>query len=124
MADIPLIDPVDKARAWLAENPDHEAACHVRAALESADRHELLAQEAEKGGSRVVIATLGSKAGNIILTSTNEITERRVAQFIGRYLLLLRGIEINMRREQAESTLDWCDRALAEIESFRDEVTP
>lgn len=119
--DIPAVDPTTAAREWLAANPDHEVACHVRAALESADRHEMVALEQEKGGgTRVVIATI-KEASHIVLTSPDRMTEERIAQFIGRYLLLIKGCEIELHREKAEATLDWCHRAGEELHRFRDE---
>lgn len=118
--DIPVVDPTTAAREWLAANPDHEVARHVRAALESADRHEMVALEQEKGGgTRVVIATVKA-ADHVVLTSPDRMTEERIARFIGRYLLLIKGCEIELHREKAEATLDWCHQAGEELRRFRD----
>lgn len=84
-------DPTAAARQWLADNPGHEAEPHVRAAFESADRHEMLAQETaacKPGETRVVIA--GIKPGpTVVITATGIIDEGKIASLMARYLALL-----------------------------------
>ena len=84
-------DPTATARQWLADNPDHEAAPHVRAAFDSADRHERLAQETaacKAGDTRVVI--VGAKlGGGIAITVTGIVDEVKIASLTARFLALL-----------------------------------
>jgi hypothetical protein len=117
--NIPVIDPTTKARDWLAANPEHEAAVHVRAALASADRYELLAREMEgTTGSRVVIASPTGRS--VVFTSPSRMTEERIAQFVGRYLILIETVRVGLEREKAEAALLACAEAEREIARFRD----
>lgn len=120
MNDIPLTDPTTQARDWLAANPDHEAARHVRAALSSADRYELLAREMEGvTGSRVVIASPTGKT--VILTSPTRLTEERIARFVGRYMLLLERVRVDLEEEKATAMLTWCSNTRQYLDEFADD---
>lgn len=100
MTDAP--DPTATARAWLAANPDHEVAVHVREALASADRYEMLAREMETAtGTRVVIATLTERGP--VLTSPRRKTEREIAHFLGDYLCLVETVRLDMRAAEARA---------------------
>ena len=83
-------DPIKPAIEWLAANPNHEAARYVRAALDSAARHEALAQaamEATPGGTMVVVVTEGKRTP--IFTSTSRVDEVAVASAYMRHRLPL-----------------------------------
>lgn len=89
--DATIGDPTAAARQWLADNPGHEAAPHVRAAFASADRHEILAQETANGTpgeTRVVIVGL-EPGRRIVITATGTLDEREIATSVVRYLALL-----------------------------------
>ncbi len=93
-----FIDPVAAAKSWLVNNPSHEAAVHVLAALASADRHEALAQatiEAPPGGTYVVVIAEDRKR-NPIFTTTGAGDERKIVAAYMRYLLPL---ELEKARE-------------------------
>lgn len=86
-------DPTTAAREWLAANPDHEVAVHVRAALDSAARYERLSVEmenAEPGGTLVVLLT--PQGSQTIVTSPKRATEERLAEFLTKYFLLLNSV--------------------------------
>lgn len=102
-----VTDPTTAAREWLAANPEHEVAVHVKAALDSADRYERLSVEmenADPGGTLVVLLTM--QGGKVILSSPKRATEERLAEFLGKYLLLLKSVgndlALNSIREQLQ----------------------
>ena len=93
----PLTDPTEAARTWLAAHPDHEVAVHVRAALESADRHETLSrtlEAAKPGETRAVVMSVRGE-GNVVFCTTDANAEQRIAEFFVRYHRLLSGTALD-----------------------------
>lgn len=96
-----LTDPTQAARDWLAANPEHDAAVHVREALASSARHEAIAEAAANappGGTYVVVINERGE-GLPTFTAVGHVSEREIALA---YLRAILPREIALSRRDAE----------------------
>jgi hypothetical protein len=96
-----LTDPTQAARDWLAANPEHDAAVHVREALASSARHEAIAEAAANappGGTYVVVINERGE-GLPTFTAVGHVSEREIALA---YLRAILPREIALSRHDAE----------------------
>lgn len=115
----PLPDPTTAARDWLAANPDHDLAVHVREALASSDRHEALAEAvavAPPGGTYVLLITEDGRRLPIF-TAVGRIDEQEIAKVYLRHVL---ATEIDQFRESGAmyaSAMEKAYRAAGRLEA-------
>lgn len=96
-----MTNPTQAAKDWIAANPEHEAAVHVREALASSDRHEAIAEavaNAPPGGTYVLVIHDDGRR-TPILTAVGRINEQEIAAVWVRWATARR---IERLRETAE----------------------